>query len=289
MVEVRWENLRPRDMERRVNECPVVYVPFGSLEWHGFHNPLGLDTLKAYALCLRAAERGGGIVAPATFWPVDGMPHPWTVRMSEELIYKLAVAIYEQMAHVGFKVVIALTGHYGIQQLLPIKKSALEVMYRSGLSIYAIPEYEVVGFDGYRGDHAAKCETSLAQALFPELVDLSEAEPEEKPMDGVGGMDPRIHASAEWGEKMANLISERLVVVADRLLKRTSPRERSRFIEASASYYHLLEKYRGEFQNKIRNGSDVYWQGLDAIWKGNYQEAIDAFIAVDKDIKENNP
>lgn len=280
MAEVRWENLRPRAMERRVNEYPVVYVPFGSLEWHGFHNPLGLDTLKAYALCLRAAERGGGIVAPPTFWPVDGMPHPWTVRMSEELIYKLAVAIYEQMAHVGFKVVIALTGHYGIQQLVPIKKSALDVMYRSGLSIHALPEYEVVSYDGYRGDHAAKCETSLAQALFPELVDLSEAEPEGQPMDGVGGMDPRIHASAEWGEKMAGLISERLVSMADRLLK-SSPRERSHFIAASASHCHLLERYRDRFQNEIRNNGEEYWQGITAISEGNYKEAIDFFTAVE--------
>lgn len=277
MTEVRWENLRPRAMEQRVNEYPVVYVPFGSLEWHGYHNPLGLDTIKARALCLRAAERGGGIVTPATFWPIGGMPHPWTVRMSEELIHQLAVAIYEQMAHVGFKVIIAVTGHYGVEQVFHIKKSALEVMYRSGLSIYALPEYEVAADEGYRGDHAAKWETSLTQALFPDLVDMSEAEPEGQPLDGVGGEDPRTHASAELGEQMADLISERLVAVADRLLRNTSQRERSRFIAASASHCRVLERHKwGAFS------AEEYWQGVTAIWKGNYQEAISAFTAVDK-------
>jgi len=277
MSEVRWENLRPKAMEERVNEYPVVYVPFGSLEWHGYHNPLGLDTIKSRALCLRAAKCGGGIVTPATFWPIGGLPHPWTVRMSEELIHQLAVAIYEQMAHVGFKVIIAVTGHYGVEQVFHIKKSALEVMYRSGLSIYALPEYEVVVDEGYRGDHAAKWETSLAQTLFPDLVDMSEAEPEGQPLDGVGGEDPRIHASAELGERTANLISERLVAVADRLLKNTSQRERSRFIAASASHCRVLERHKWGALSE-----EEYWRGVTAIWKGNYQEAIGAFSAVDK-------
>lgn len=277
MAEVRWENLRPRAMQQRVNEYPVVYVPFGSLEWHGYHNPLGLDTIKARALCLRAAERGGGIVTPATFWPIGGMPHPWTVRMSAELIHQLAVAIYEQMAHVGFKVVIAVTGHYGVEQVLHIKKSALEVMYRSGLSIYALPEYEVAVDEGYRGDHAAKWETSLTQALFPDLVDMSEAEPEGQPLDGVGGEDPRRHSSAELGERTANLIVERLVAVADRLLKDTSQRERSQFIAASDAHCRVLERHKWS-----AFPAEEYWQGVTAIWKGNYQEAGDFFAAVDK-------
>lgn len=281
MTEIRWENLRPRDMERRVNQYPLVYVPFGSLEWHGYHNPLGLDTIKARALCLRAAEQGGGIVTPATFWPIGGMPHPWTVRMSEELIHKLAVAIYEQMAHVGFKVVIAVTGHYGVEQILHIKKSALEVMYRTGLSVYALPEYEVVTDKGYRGDHAAKWETSLTQALFPELVDMSEAEPEGKPLDGVGGDDPRIHASAELGEKTADLISERLVEVADRLLKDTSPRERSRFIAASNSHCRVLERHKWRAFSP-----EEYWQGVESIWKGNYQQAVETFNSVDSTLSK---
>ena len=117
--------------------------------------------------------------------------------MSSELIHELAVAVFQQMAHVGFRVVIAVTGHYGIEQVLHIKKSALEVMYQTGLSIYALPEYEVAADEGYRGDHAAKWETSLTQFLFPELVDMNEAEPADRPMDGVGGEDPRVHASGE--------------------------------------------------------------------------------------------
>jgi creatinine amidohydrolase len=262
-------------MEQRVEDCPVVYVPFGSLEWHGYHDPLGVDTIKAHALCLRAAERGGGVVVPGTFWPIGGMPHPWTVRMSEQLVHELAVAVYEQMAHVGFKVVLAVTGHYGFEQVLHVKKAALEVMYRTGLSIYALPEYEVAVDTGYRGDHAAKWETSLIQALFPHLVDLGEAQSEIEAMDGVLGDDPRIHASPELGKRTAELIADRLVAVAHRLLSETSPRSRSRFIEVSSYHCRVLEQYGREAFK-----SEDYWRGVTALSLGDYQDALDAFMAL---------
>jgi len=280
MSEVRWEKLRPRDMEKIVSEFPVVYVPFGSLEWHGYHNPLGLDTIKARALCLRSAEKYGGVVTPATFWPIGGLSHPWTVRMSEELVHSLAVAIFQQMAHVGFKVVIAVTGHYGIEQVYHIKKSALEVMYQTGLSIYALPEYEVVADEGYRGDHAAKWETSLTQYLFPDLVDMSEAEPAEKPMDGVGGEDPRIHASKELGEKTAELIIERLGLIANRLVNETSARDRSKFISVSDTHCQIIQKHHWACL-----GNESYWKGVTGIWKGNYDEASGAFNDAMRNIK----
>lgn len=279
MPEVRWERLRPREMERRFNELPVVYVPFGSLEWHGYHNPLGLDTIKAHALCLRSAERYGGVVTPPTYWPIGGMPHPWTVRMSEDLVHQLAVSIFGQMAHVGFKVVIAVTGHYGIEQVYHIKKAALEVMYQTGLSIYALPEYETVADEGYRGDHAAKWETSLTQYLFPELVNMEEAEPPHEPMDGIGGEDPRVHASKELGERISELIIERLGIVAERLAKKTSPRERSKFIATSDKHCQILRRYMWNSMT-----SEKYWEAVTAIWKGNYDEAMLAFNELDNEL-----
>ncbi len=274
MAEVLWENLRPREMEAAVRACPVVYLPFGSLEWHGYHNPLGLDTIKARALCLRAARAGGGILAPATFWPIGGIPNPWTVRMSADLIHSLMAAIFEQMAHVGFRVAIALTGHGG-DQWSHLKHAAVEVMHRSSLTVFAALELELVVDTGYLGDHAAKWETSLTQALYPELVDMGQAEPEGEPMDGVVGEDPRVHASPELGVRTADLIVERLVAVAARLAVAT-PRERSYHIQASAAQVRLQDLLRR------RPKPEEYWQGLMALWQGRYADALSAFAAAEK-------
>jgi len=274
---VQWEYLRPRQMAERVQACSVVYLPFGSLEWHGLHNPLGLDAIKAHALCLRAARAGGGVVAPPTFWPIGGLMHPWTVRMDENVIGPLMAGAFEQMAFVGFRVVIGVTGHYGVDQVLRFKQAALEVMQRTHLTVYALPEYEAATEVGYRGDHAAKWETSLMQYLFPDLVDLDEAEPGDQPMDGVHGEDPRIHASAETGARTAERIVRTLSDAARRLLAAT-PRERCAFIEACAAQVEVLRRFRwGAFAR------ERYWEGVAALAGGNAAQATQAFRSAMQD------
>ena len=78
MPKVRFEEMLPHEMEAAVAAFPVAYVPFGSLEWHGKHLPLGNDTLKAHLLLCQVAERYGGVVVPPTYWGFLGAWHPWT-------------------------------------------------------------------------------------------------------------------------------------------------------------------------------------------------------------------
>ncbi len=85
--EVRLERLRPREIEEAMKNCPVLFQPLGTIEWHGRHNIAGLDAVKAHHLCVRAAQRGGGLVAQALFGGVGGMEEPpihlsWNRRMT---------------------------------------------------------------------------------------------------------------------------------------------------------------------------------------------------------------
>ena len=57
MNKVQWELMRPHEIEAAMAGCPTAFVPLGTLEWHGLQNALGLDALKAHALCVRAAVR----------------------------------------------------------------------------------------------------------------------------------------------------------------------------------------------------------------------------------------
>ncbi len=97
---VRYEELLPHEMEEIMKDKPIAYLPFGTLEWHGLHLALGNDAVKACELCLLMAEKAGGVVVPATYWAIGGMPHPWTTRLDAQLIERLFYAIFEQMAHV---------------------------------------------------------------------------------------------------------------------------------------------------------------------------------------------
>ena len=48
--EVRYHMLRPGQIAERRDAYPVAYIPIGTIEWHGLHNPVGADTLQAEGL-----------------------------------------------------------------------------------------------------------------------------------------------------------------------------------------------------------------------------------------------
>jgi len=55
---VQMQFMRPAQLEKALREFPVAYVPFGLIEWHGRHLPLGNDALKAS----RHPGKGGGAI-----------------------------------------------------------------------------------------------------------------------------------------------------------------------------------------------------------------------------------
>lgn len=68
MKEVRYHMLRPAQIVKRRESCPVAYVPLGNLEWHGVHNPVGADTLQAEGIAIRCAQKGGGLAFPPLYY-----------------------------------------------------------------------------------------------------------------------------------------------------------------------------------------------------------------------------
>lgn len=70
-VIVEYHKLRPRQVVERREACPVAYLGLGTLEWHGFHNPLGVDGLKAHGVACYLARRIGGVAMPPLYWGDD--------------------------------------------------------------------------------------------------------------------------------------------------------------------------------------------------------------------------
>ncbi len=68
---VRLEERFPWEIATAMAEAPLCYLPLGTLEWHGEHAAVGLDALKAHAVCIRAVDRSGGIVVPPLYWSTD--------------------------------------------------------------------------------------------------------------------------------------------------------------------------------------------------------------------------
>ena len=57
------DRLSPEQIEARLAQAPVAYLPLGTLEFHGPHLPVGLDALTAHGICLGAAESAMSVVA----------------------------------------------------------------------------------------------------------------------------------------------------------------------------------------------------------------------------------
>ena len=238
--EVRLERMRPREIEEAMGACPVLFQPIGTIEWHGLHNMVGLDAVKAHHLCVRAAQRAGGVVAPPLFGGVGGLSEPHTFVMEpEEGVHSILVRgwverLCREAIRQGFRAVIVLTGHYGAEQQMVIRDLAVQLSRALGVPVLGTPEYFLALDVGYHGDHAAWGETSLMLYLDPDSVDLSRLG--QPPHRGVGGRDPREATRAD-GQRLAETIIDRLARLA-RAMPGWDGATLARFIDAEAALVH---------------------------------------------------
>ncbi|MHA1684310.1 MAG: creatininase family protein [Promethearchaeota archaeon] len=180
----RYEYMLLHDIRDVVNgPCPVAIQPSGLLEWHGEHNAVGLDALKAYYICERAAMLlGGGALLPINWVGTYGFTrYPGTVCYDDDMTYNVFFRLYTELVKVGFKVIFILTGHYGQHQMTALRtaRDDAEAWAREkGLNVRFIgcnPPNLVPNVFG--GDHAKQYETSMlmrtGEAWGIKLVDLT--------------------------------------------------------------------------------------------------------------------
>ena len=223
---MRYEELLPAEFEAILQRAPVAYLPWGALEWHGHHMALGNDALKAHAIVLRVAERAGGVVLPPVWCGYNTMKDyggfPLTLEFKRETVMQVLTEYLEQLSDIGFKLVVVVSGHYGPPHIAALVEAAnLFTIWQTQRQtrVWIIPEYDLVTDLGYRGDHAAKWETSILMALRPELVDLSRLDDATAgSAGGILGEDPRTAASAAAGAAMIAAIVDRLAARVERFL-----------------------------------------------------------------------
>ena len=239
---VQLQYMRPGQLEAALREFPVVYVPFGLIEWHGRHLPLGNDALKAHAILVKCAEKYGGVVYPPVFFP--SATYGKGKFQERDLEYKipLLTELFQQLKKTGSRVIIGVSGH-NIQEQIDMIDKALEPVVTDG-TVAGIGLWEVsLSFCAESDtDHAAKWETSNMMFFYPDLVDMSELgtdplAPDMAPPDGIGGLDPREHASAEVGRRNIELAAEAISEKAKELLESLPEDEHAFNLEAISPEY----------------------------------------------------
>jgi creatinine amidohydrolase len=236
METVRYERLRPTQIVERREACPVAYLPMGTIEWHGEHNPVGLDTLKIHALLIRCAERIGGLVFPPLYYGESreqalmeanaadreqiaekmGVPasnfgpgHMYQSPAAQNTNYHhLLLHILHEIKSLGFRVVVIGAGHY---PLIDHARAACalfqQVQERPKVIAWTMSGYELVqGRFEPCGDHAGKWETSLLMYLDSGMQDLSTL-PTDRSVAPIGASNNGVQdANAEFGRQATEAI-----------------------------------------------------------------------------------
>ena len=220
---VQMQFMRPGQLEKALRDFPAVYVPFGLIEWHGRHLPLGNDAIKAHGILVKAAEQFGGVVYPPVYFH-DGFPQASLVPVLTEL--------FTRLKRMGARVILGVSGHNVQGQLDMINQAIAPVVADGTVAGLGLWEITLSRGEESNTDHAAKWETSNMMFLYPDLVDLSALgdgplAPNMKPPDGIGGLDPRKYASLEVGRRNVTLASQAIGRKARELLESLPQDQRS--------------------------------------------------------------
>ena len=181
-LSVKWEELTAEDFRAAIQQGKgTCLLPFGILEKHGPHLPLGTDLLNVRFAALHAAEQEFAVVFPEYYFGqiFEAKHEPGTVAYSMELQLKLLQETTDEMARNGCKKVVIVNGHGGNEHLLP---------YFAQAQMAGSKEYVVYVLDGARSRpggppkksagvdyHAGENETSNTLYTHPELTHIDRA------------------------------------------------------------------------------------------------------------------
>jgi len=208
----------PGDLEAEIARVPIAYLPWGAHEWHGAHNPLGLDGLKASFLANEICREMGGVVFPTVYCghtTVASLGFPCSLEFDEETVAALARDYLRELTRAGFKIIIIILGHWGVRHGEVLRREVAGFNARQSAALaWAVQENEILHEPDHPDDHGGAEETSFMMSLLPGKVDLSRL-PKDRELsfqtDGILGEDPRTGASADRGTEAVRIYVQRTV------------------------------------------------------------------------------
>jgi creatinine amidohydrolase len=183
-LSVHWEELSAAEFQAAIEQSKgTCLLPFGILEKHGPHLPLGTDLLKVRYEALHAAEQEYAIVFPEYYFGqiFEARHEPGTVAYSSHLQLELLQETTDEMARNGCKKIIIVNGHGGNENLLPFfAQTQLEKPHDYVVYVMGIVEPPPGGPPKKTSTdmHAGESETSKMLISNPNLVHLDRANQE---------------------------------------------------------------------------------------------------------------
>ncbi|MCL2760722.1 MAG: creatininase family protein [Desulfuromonadales bacterium] len=173
------EELSMKEFEERLKRTQTLFIPFGSVEEHGSHLPLSTDTIQAYEVGKKVAERIPIFVAPPVHYGScrSTSCHPGTISISTATLKSLLKDIIRSSNRIGLKNFLVLTGHAGGSHRMALQDAGEELLLElEGIKIAVVTEYELAKEEGRNivetpnDSHAGEIETSRILHTHPHLV-----------------------------------------------------------------------------------------------------------------------
>lgn len=238
-VERRWDRLYGNALFRLIEEKPLAWLPLGILEEHGEQLPWELDGEKAHLVCIRLADKMGGVVLPVNQYAgVHGDRKPdqseedfrrasrevKDFMFTEDYLRRFLWECFEGLSNLGVEVIVAYTGHYPQIQTQIVKEMA-EKYTATGRAV-VIPFWEPLACG--EGDHASKWECSIWEALVPGGVHLDSIVDYRTGQKGwYRGKELRSQVSREFGEKALATVEGYLRTEIDRAFSQRQQQKES--------------------------------------------------------------
>ncbi len=162
-----------------LSETRTVIVPFGSVEEHGRHLPLGTDTIHVYELARETSMLRPVFVAPPVWYGLcrSTKQHPGTVGICSETLKAMVKDVCTSLYGQGLRNFVLISGHAGgthMASILDAADSLTEELIESRFAVLSILDLVAMlplGLVQTPGDaHAGEVETSLMKHLCPNLV-----------------------------------------------------------------------------------------------------------------------
>jgi creatinine amidohydrolase len=174
-----WGDLTAEELRSKAEADAVVVLPVASMEQHGPHLSVSVDTVLCERICLAAAERATGnqvIVAP-TLWcgmAEHHMEFGGTFTLDIPTYRAVLLCLLKSLERHGFRRVVIINGHGGngpaLQAFLPDFARETKLRIRVAMYFAAADRSLLSVLQNPGGRHANEFETSMMLALAPELV-----------------------------------------------------------------------------------------------------------------------
>lgn len=249
MASVLWQELTAEELREKAASDAVVVLPVASMEQHGPHLPVGVDTILCGGVCKLAAERAGDVdvvVAP-TLWcgmAEHHMAFGGTFTFDIPTYRTVLLALLKSIERHGFHRVVIVNGHGGniaaLAAFLPdfARETSLQVR---ATTYFLLAQEAMAPFMQEQVSvlHACEVETSMMMALAPEMV-RHERLPE---AFGMLGADLSALTRPTVGRYQPFRQMTETGVIGD--ARKATPEKGNAFLEASAEALAKLLSERG--------------------------------------------